>query len=262
MNNFQKMFKSENPLIGMIHLPPLPDYDGSPGIDAVIKSALNDLRILEELSFDGALIENEYDQPHRVKATQETIDAMILVTKAVVNARKNCKIGVEILLNDPKASLDVAKTANADFIRTDYFVDPMTRPGYGEFDIDPEGLIKYRKDTGSEHILIMADIQVKYATMLIDRTIAQSAKLAEQHHADAIIISGDATGDAPVINDLDQSKAATEIPVIIGSGFDAENGQMLLNHCDGAIVGTALMKDKVVNTEKSRKLLTALGRLQ
>lgn len=245
----------------MIHLPPLPDYDGSPGMDAIIRSALNDLKILEENGVDGALIENEYDQPHRVKATSETISAMTDVTKAVVEASRNCAIGVEILLNDPKASLDVAKAAGAQFIRTDYFVDPMSRPEYGEFDIDPVGIINHRQNIGADHILVMADIQVKYAKMLRERTMDQSASLAEENLADVVIVSGRETGDAPVTDDLDAARFGCNIPVIIGSGTDASNAIDLLSHCDGAIVGTALMKDKIVNTENTRALMSALGRI-
>lgn len=261
MSRFSTLFKNKKPIIGMIHLPPLPDYENSPGLDAIIQSALNDLEILEQYGIDGALIENEYDRPHRVKATPETIKAMTEVSKAVMEKRQNCIIGVEILLNDPKASLDVAKAAGADFIRTDYFVDPMSRPEYGEFDIDPEGLTQYRKMLGAEDILILADIQVKYANMLIKRSITESARLANMHKADAIVISGDATGDAPVLDDLGDAKSGSDVPVIIGSGLKAGNASLLLNHSDGAIVGTALMKEKVVNKDNVEKILKEIGRL-
>ncbi|MBT5188001.1 MAG: BtpA/SgcQ family protein, partial [Kordiimonadaceae bacterium] len=240
MSRFNTIFKTEKPLIGMIHLPPLPDYSSSPGIEAIIKSALSDLKILEAMGIDGALIENEYDQPHRVSATRQTFEYMTTITTAVVKAAKKCVIGVEILLNDPKASLDVAKASGANFIRTDYFVDQMSRPEYGEFKIDPEGLINYRNKINADHILIMADIQVKYATMLQPRTISASATLASHHGADVIVVSGDATGDAPVTIDLDNAQNGSTTPVIIGSGLDCENANMLLDHCDGAIVGTAL----------------------
>lgn len=261
MSRFSNVYKSPSPIIGMIHLPPLPDYDDSPGMDAIIHSALNDLEILEAYGVDGALIENEYDRPHREKATPETTAAMTDVTKAVVEGSSNCVIGVEILLNDPKASLDVAKAAGAQFIRTDYFVDPMSRPEYGEMDIDPDGLIEYRQSIDADEILILADIQVKYAKMRINRTMEQSASLAEQHLADAVVVSGRETGDAPLTDDLDAARHGCNIPVIIGSGTDAGNARDLLSHCDGAIVGTAIMKDAIVNAENTKKLLTALGRV-
>jgi len=261
MSAFRSIFKAVKPIIGMIHLPPLPDYEGSPGMDAIIQSALCDLEVLEHFGVDGALVENEYDRPHRIKATGKTIDAMAAITKALVEKSKNCIIGVEILLNDAKASLDVAKAAGADFIRTDYFVDQMSRPGYGEFEIDPAGIIQHREKIGAQNILIMADIQVKYAKMLINRTMSESAKLAEQNFADAVVVSGRETGDAPVTNDLDQACQGCNIPVIIGSGADAGNARKLLFHCDGAIVGTALKEEKNVNAEKVHKLMRSIGRV-
>jgi membrane complex biogenesis BtpA family protein len=260
MTRFYNLFKSAKPVIGMIHLPPLPDYEGSPGIDGIIKSALADLAILEQYGIDGALIENEYDRPHRIKAAPATIDAMTRITREVVNAAKNTIIGVEILLNDPIASLDVAKASSAKFIRTDYFVDPMSRPGYGEFEINPDAVLAHRREIEADDILIIADIQVKYATMLIDRSMAESAALAEHHGADAVVVSGCETGDAPVTADLTAAKNGCNIPVIIGSGTDASNASELLEYCDGTIVGTALMKDKIVNAERVAKLLSALGR--
>ena len=152
----------------MIHLPPLPDYPDSPGLDAIIRSAINDLRVLQSQNFDGVLIENEYDRPHRAHASTETVGAMTVITRAVVKESKNTIVGCEILLNDPKASLIVAKDSGAQFIRSDYFVDPMMRPEYGEFDIDPRGFMKYRSDLGADDVLVLADIQVKYAKMLVE----------------------------------------------------------------------------------------------
>lgn len=260
MNRFNSLFKSEKPIIGMIHLPPLPEYADSPGLDAIIESAIRDMEILERHGIDGALIENEYDRPHRVKATQETIATMTTVAKAVVQSAKNTIVGVEILLNDPIASLNVAKAAGASFIRTDYFVDPMSRPEYGEFEIDPEAILNHRNKISAKDILILADIQVKYATMLVERTIAESASLAQLHGADAVVVSGRETGDAPITEDLDAAKGGCDIPVIIGSGTDAANVATLLAHCNGAIVGTALMKDKCVNAENAQKLKSAIGK--
>ena len=97
--------------------------------------------------------------------------------------------------------------------------------------------------------------------MLIKRSITESARLANIHKADAIVISGDATGDAPVLNDLDNAKSGSDIPVIIGRGLEPNNASNLLGHCDGAIVGTALMKEKIVNVENVKTLLNSIGRL-
>ena len=68
MPEFSDYFSKPKPIIGMIHLPPLPGYPESKGIDHVIEHALADLRTLTEGGADGVLVENEYDRPHRVTA--------------------------------------------------------------------------------------------------------------------------------------------------------------------------------------------------
>lgn len=262
MSRFTDLFPANKPIIGMIHLPPLPDYETSPGLDAIIAGALRDLEVLRRHGVDGVLVENEYDRPHRIKAEPPTVAAMTEVTRAVVGASDACVVGCEILLNDPRASLDVARAARARFIRSDYFVDRMSRPGYGEFDIDPDGLIGYRESIGAGEVLLLADIQVKYATMLERRSLAESASIATRHRADAIVVSGSATGDAPGAAELAEAKNAAGVPVIIGSGLTAENTGALLPRCDGAIVGTALMRDGKVDGDRLRRLMDCVNRVR
>lgn len=247
----------------MIHLPPLPDYPDSPGIDMIIQHALADLRVLENGGVDGILVENEYDRPHRVEATQQTIEAMTEVTRAVVQERARAIIGCEILLNDPRASLTVAMESGADFIRTDYFVDAMTRPEFGEFAIDPVALMAWRSSIGADNVLIFADIQVKYAEMISPRPLLESALLACQENADAVVVTGRASGSAPTIEELRSATDGTRnfnVPVVIGSGLDPLNAVELLQACDGAIVGTSLMRNRAVNAHKLALLMAAIGR--
>ena len=238
----------------MIHLDPLPGYPGSPGIEQTRDNALEDLKTLEVGGIDGVLLENEYDRPHRVAAEAETIAAMCRVTRAAVRASRTA-IGCEILLNDPKASLAVAAMSAAQFIRTDYFVDRMMRPEHGEFDIDPDGLLAYRSAINAIDVLILADIQVKYARMLEPRPIEASARAALEKGADAIVVTSNETGCPPNADDL--RSAAVGLPVLIGSGLDANNASALLGACDGAIVGTSIMRDRRVDATALAELMTA-----
>lgn len=251
------MFGSQKPIIGVIHLPPLPGYENSPGIDAVVEKALTDLRALESGPVDGVLVENENDQPHRIASASETTAVMTRVTRELVNAARSCSIGVEILLNDPEASLAVALAAGAQFIRTDYFVDPMERPEHGgAMHIDPEALMAYRSKIGAEEILVLADIQVKYARMLEERSLVDSAERAHRHGADAIVVTGAATGEPPRVEEIEEAKSgASDVPVLIGSGVDRSNARALLDASDGAIVGTSLKTGDHIDSAKVRELL-------
>jgi membrane complex biogenesis BtpA family protein len=259
LERFQQLFRAVKPIIGVVHLPPLPGYPTSPGLDAVIEKALRDLDALEAGGIDGVLVENEEDRPHRVEAAPETIAAMTLITREVVKAARRSRVGVEILLNDPWASLAVALMAGASFVRTDYFVDPMERPEHGgAMRIDPVGLLAYRERLGAEDVLILADVQVKYARMLEARPLRESAREAREHRADAIVVTGRVTADPPDAASIREAKAgAAGCPVLIGSGLDPENASSLMSLADGAIVGTSLKTGARVDPGKVRALVAA-----
>lgn len=250
--SFVELFPGRKPIIGVIHLPPLPGYAESPGLKAVVEKALVDLEALEVGGVDGVLVENEFDRPHQVEASAETVATMTRVTRELARASRHTIVGVEILLNDPMASLAVAHASGAGFIRTDYFVDPMDRPEYGgAMKIDPEGLLAYREQIGAQDVLIFADIQVKYARMLEERSLADSARLSERHGADAIVVTGRVTGEPPMRAELEEaSRGAGGCPILIGSGLDAANARELLRVGDGAIVGSSLKTGEYIDAAK------------
>jgi membrane complex biogenesis BtpA family protein len=254
---FRQLFTSPKPIIGVIHLPALPGYPDSPGLDAVLDKAVNDLSALERGGVDGVLVENFADRPFRLKARPETVAAMTRVVRGLVLTAKTAVIGVEVLLNDPAASLAVAKMAGAGFMRTDFFVDPMERPEFeGQMDIDPEGLMSYRRSIGADDVLVLADIQVKFATMLVDRSLAESARLAAHHGADAIGVTGNETGDPPSASTVEQAKSgAGACPVLVGSGLDVANASMLMAAADGAIVGTSVKTGDHIDAAKVGELV-------
>lgn len=259
MGRFKELFPHGKPIIGVIHLPPLPGYPLSPGLDAVVEKALGDLRALEAGGVDGALVENEDDRPHRLEAAPETVAAMTVVTQALVRATRHVRIGAQILLNDPCASIAVALMAGGCFVRTDYFVDPMERAEYGgPMKIDPVGLMAFRDHLGAGAVLVLADIQVKYARLTVGRTLEESARLARRQRADAIVVTGRLTGDPPHPDQLRQAKAgAAECPVLIGSGLDAGNARSLLSVADGALVGTSLKTGDAVDQARVEALVAA-----
>ncbi len=259
MSCYRDLFPSARSIIGVIHLPALPGYPASPGINACIDKALADLVALEAGGADGVLVENEYDQPHTLLAARETIACMTRITAEVVAAAKRSVVGIEILINDPEASLAVAQAAGARFIRTDYFTDPMDRPEYGgAMKIDAPGLLAYRERLGADDIMVMADIQVKYARLMVERGLDESAQIALDAGADAVIVSGDATGDPARVPDLVLAKqGAGAGPVLIGSGLDAGNARELLAPCDGAVVGTSLKTGAMIDAQKVATVVAA-----
>ena len=255
MSRFHALFPGGRPVIGMIALPPLPGYPTHQGIDALVESALADLAALEAGGADGALVENDFDQPHTMVGGPEIHAAMTRVTREVV-ARARIPIGVEVLLDDWRASLAIASVTGARFIRKDFFVDRVMTT-CGPFEPDPAAVLEYRKRIGAEQVQLFADLQVKYSTPLgAAKPMEQSARDAAAAGADAVIISGRETGVGPSLDDLRAARAGA-LPVLIGSGLTPENAGALVPLADGAIVGTSLRsgrtaRDRVVHAQVTR----------
>lgn len=259
-----RVFKVKKPVIGMIHLLPLVGYKKHSGMNVVISQALKDLEALESGGVDGVLVENDADQPHQVIVGPEIVVAMTQVVEAVVKKAK-VSVGLEVLLNDPQASLAIAKAVGAKFIRTDYFVDRMARKEYGgEMKIDPVGLMNYRGKIKAESVLILTDVQVKHAKLLeTGKPISKSVKQAIKSGSDGVIITGNWTGVEPNLTDLKEAKlVAKDFPTIVGSGVTEKNAVKLLDKADGAIVGSSLIEDHCVSKDKVIELMEKVKELR
>ena len=112
--------------------------------------------------------------------------------------------------------------------------------------------------SGAGAVAILADIQVKYARLVTPRTLAESAALARQKGADAVVVTGGETGEAPLLDDIRGAKTgAADTPVLLGSGVDSANARELLAAADGAIVGTSLKTGDSVDPDKVKELVDA-----
>jgi len=252
MSRFATVFPGPRPLIGMIALPPLPGYPAFTTIDDLIGAALADLAALERGGVDGVLVENDFDQPHTLVGGAEIVAAMTRVTREVVH-RARVPVGVEVLLNDWRASLAVAAAAGARFIRLDFFVDRVASK-LGVIEPEPDAVMAYRKQIRAESVLIFSDLQVKYSTPADGpKPMEQSAREAAAAGADAVIVTGTETGIGPAPADLVAARAGA-IPVLIGSGLNPANAAVLAPLADGYIVGTSLRSgreatDRVVESQ-------------
>lgn len=251
---FTDIFPRKKPIIGVVRLLPLLGYKDFPGIDKIINIAMKDIHKLEKAGFDGALVDN-HTHPHVVKATGEMIASFSVVMSELVKKSK-IPLGVQFLIDDPEASLAIAKSSGANFIRTDFFVDKV-KTEYGIMVPNAKKIVTYRKKTFGEHILIFADVQVKHAEMINKKkSISLSVKQAFFSGADAVIVTGSLTGIAPEIHKLVMAKkAAGKKPILIGSGLAVENSKTLINIADGALVGTAIRNESRIDYLKAKKLM-------
>jgi hypothetical protein len=237
---FGRIFPNPKPVIGMIALPPLLGYPEFTGLDAVIERALGDLETLRRGGVDGVCVENDYDRPHQLIPGPEVIASFTRVALEV--ARKaSVPVGLQVLLNDWRASLAIARVIGASFVRLDFFVDKV-RIHAGVIEPQPEAVIAYRNKIAAESVALLTDIQVKHSELLEPgKKLSTSAQQAIAHGADAVIVSGGVTGESPALEHLRQVREAVDdFPVLAGSGTTPENVHHLFRYADGAIVGTAL----------------------
>jgi membrane complex biogenesis BtpA family protein len=93
-------------------------------------------------------------------------------------------------------------------------------------------------------VAVFADVLVKHATAPAGLAIEDAARDAfERGGADALIVSGSATGAATDIQDAWRVREVLpDAPLWIGSGVTTQNVAALLDVADGVIVGTAFEK--------------------
>lgn len=251
-------FQKDNNLIGMVHLLPLPGSAGFDGdMEKVYNRALEDAKTLKENGINMLMVENFNDGPYGKALTIEQTTALAAVT-AVVKRETNLPVGIDAAFCDYKAALAGAKAAMADFVRLAVFVDTVVCFA-GILEPCCSYAVPYRKSIGGENIKIFADVQVKHSHMLLkDVDIVESAQVAQSSGADAIIVTGLATGSETPIETVKRVKAAVKCPVIIGSGLNAQNAKSQLSIADAAIVGSSLKTDGKIDGAKVRELVNSL----
>ncbi|MFA5793429.1 MAG: BtpA/SgcQ family protein [Candidatus Gracilibacteria bacterium] len=255
----QQIFKKKNNiLIGMIHLSPLLSISGFEGIKKTTEKALRDLLALQSAGFDGALIENENDKPHTEFANPAQIANFTVIAQEVCKHAK-IPVGVQIMLNDWKSSFSIAKVVGAKFTRLDVFVDHVSSR-WGEIHPNPRKIIKYKKEIFPE-LLLLTDIQVKYKTMIVSRSLIASARQAIAHESDGLIITGEATGkETPLSKIQEVRKAFPDFPIFVGAGIRKENIREQLSVANGAIVGTSIKTRGMIYVKKAKMLRRALNK--
>lgn len=241
--DLNQIFKNPNPVIGVVHLLPLPTsprWGGS--LSTVIDRAEQEAAALAAGGVNGIIIENFFDAPftkHQVDPA--VVSAMSLIVQRVMNLVP-LPIGINVLRNDAHSALAIATCVGAEFIRVNVLTGVMATD-QGLIEGQAHDLLRYRRELGSE-IKILADVLVKHARPLGSPNLTTAVReTIERGLADGVILSGWATGSPPSLEDLELAlNAAKGTPVFIGSGADWENIPNLIPAADGVIVSSSLKR--------------------
>jgi membrane complex biogenesis BtpA family protein len=258
-----RIFASTRPLIGMVHLPPLP---GAPGWDgsmrAVLDRAVADAATLAEAGFDGLLVENFGDAPFHPGTVPPETTAALAVAVAAVRRMVGLPVGVNALRNDARAALAVSAATGAVFIRVNVHTGALLTD-QGWIEGRAHDTLRERARLGLE-CAILADVLVKHATPPAGTDIASVARDTwNRGLADALVVSGPETGSATPLDRVHAVRdAVPEASIWIGSGLNPANAAALLAVADGGIVGSAVQREgragAGVDPERARRLVATV----
>ncbi len=239
----EKIFGKKDPIIGVVHLLPLPTSARWGGdLQAVMERAEQEATALAAGGVDGLIIENFFDAPFtKDKVDPAVVSAMTLIVDRIMSLVM-LPIGLNVLRNDAITGLAIASCVGAKFIRVNVYTGVMATD-QGLIEGKAHEIQRYRRELGQD-IAIFADVLVKHALPLGKASLSMAVQdTIERGLADAVILSGWATGFPPNIDDLQfAQKVAGDTPVLIGSGADMDNIGKLMSYADGVIVASSLKR--------------------
>ncbi len=224
-----------------------PRWGGS--LKAVIARAEQEATALAAGGVDGIIIENFFDAPFaKERVDPAVVSAMTLIVDRL-KGMVMLPLGINVLRNDARSAMAIASCLEAQFIRVNVLTGIMATD-QGLIEGKAHELLRYRRELGTE-VGILADVLVKHARPLGTPNLTTAVQdTIERGLADAVILSGWATGSPPTKEDLElAAAAAVNTPVFIGSGASWENIAQLMPAADGVIVASSLKrKGKVEET--------------
>jgi membrane complex biogenesis BtpA family protein len=254
-------------LIGVVHCPAFPGtphYDGS-RIHSLYDACMRDAEAYIKGGLNGLIIENHGDIPFikPEKIGPETTGFLSVITDRIVR-EINVPVGVNVLANAPIASLAVATASGASFIRVNQWANAYVA-NEGFIEGRAGEALRYRASLQANHIKVFADSHVKHGSHAIvaDRSIGELTRDLAFFDADAVIATGQRTGNSATLDEIKEIGCATSLPLLVGSGVTADNVRTILDRTDGIIVASSLKRDgdwwNEVEIERVREFVKKLN---
>ncbi|WP_338739195.1 BtpA/SgcQ family protein [Haloplanus salilacus] len=264
------VFGAERPVVGMVHLPPLPGaprYDADGGREAIRDAVRRDAERLDAGGVDALLVENFGDAPFYPDSVPRHVVADLTALVGTVREVTDRPVGVNVLRNDGPGAVAVAAATDASFVRVNVHVGArVADQGVLEGRAHETTRLRERVDTD---VALLADLDVKHSAPLgadASDVPALTGEAADRGLADGVVVTGDGTGHT---TDLGTVRAVTErrdgtgrdLPVFVGSGVTADTVGDALSVADGVIVGSALERGgeagNAVSVDRVEELVAA-----
>jgi len=236
--NFERVFGHRKPVIGMVHIGALPGTPlFEPALD-LVAGARADLLALQDAGFDAVMFGNENDRPYEFE-----VDTASTATMAAIIGQLKSEITVPFGVNvlwDPMSSIALGAATGADFVReifTGSYASDM-----GSWTPDAGAAMRYRNRLGRSDMAMLFNICAEFAHSLDQRSLPDRARSAVfSSIPDAVLVSGQITGEAAALSDLEAVKAVLpDIAVMANTGVRHDTVADVLAIADGCIVGSSL----------------------
>lgn len=239
--NFKHVFGANKPVIGMVHigaLPGAPLHD--PSLD-LLAAARADLLALQAAGFDAVMFGNENDRPYEFDVDTASVATMAALIGAL-KSEITVPFGVNVLW-DPMSSVALGAATGAAFVReifTGTYASDM-----GPWTPDAGKAMRYRNRLGRSDMAMLYNVSAEFAHSLDQRPLADRARSAVfSSIPDAVLVSGQITGEAAALSDLEAVKAVLpDMAVMANTGVKHDTVSDVLAVADGCIVGSSLKVD-------------------
>lgn len=255
---------------GVIHLPALPgdpgDTTGTGDFSSALDHGLADAEALVRGGVVGLVVENFGSAPFAKGTPGDRIPphqaAALTVLAQRCRERFDVAVGVNCLRNDGPAAIGIAAATGSAFVRINVHVGAYVTD-QGLIEGEAATTLRYRAALGAHNVAIWADVLVKHAVPLAPVSLqSATGDCVARGLADAVIVTGAATGGPVDAGDLDQvAAAAGNAPVVIGSGLTPETAIQLAPRANAAIVGSYFKRGgqlrAPVDPQRVRRLVDA-----
>ena len=239
--NFARVFGATKPVIGMVHIGALPGSPlHDPGVD-LLAAARADLRALQDAGFDAVMFGNENDRPYEFQVDTASVATMAHLI-GQLRAEITVPFGVNVLW-DPMATVALGAATGAQFVReifTGTYASDM-----GPWTPDAGQAMRYRNRLGRPDMAMLYNVSAEFAHSLDQRPLPDRARSAVFSSVpDAVLVSGQITGEAAAMSDLEAVKAVLpDMAVMANTGVKHDTVADVLTVADGCIVGSSLKVD-------------------
>lgn len=248
-NAIQDIFGRPKALIGMIHCPALPGSPRYAGAtrESILSFCLRDAERLIEGGMHGLLVENHGDIPFsKPEDIGPETAAFMSVIADRVSREFDVPMGINVLANAPISAFAVAAASGASYIRVNQWANAYVA-NEGFMEGRAAEALRYRSLLRAEGIRVFADSHVKHGSHAIvaDRSVVELTRDLAFFEADAVIATGQRTGDSAALDEIDTVCSATHLPVLVGSGMTPNNVATILERVDAVIVASCLKEGGV-----------------